>query len=683
MASRSLLPVAACLVLAVTLNSGSAHAQASGETRVKAATDASVVRGETYSRIMRAIMAARKGENRAAAAEIRKAVQLLPNSSQVRLQGADILYRMGRRSEAIQLAEEALALAPQNPDVLTFLGDRAAETAFVSREGDARASAEAVAYYDQLVELGVESDEMLGKLATLRLETGDRPGAIDAARRLVTRRPGDRRAAGSLAQLLLEEQRDAEALDVVLVYLTRHPEQGMMLRLADELARRLDAWERIDETFSVVPALRDRPNAVQGLWGEGLLYLGRIPEATGLLESAVEADHSNVGARFNLGRAYHVLGRYADAAALFSELAGEVEGVPSAQARRLLGETQNDQGDARSARVSFIEALELLQGDVDERLSGMRDELRKRVVAIDLAAGALEAARERLDEIEEPDEAEVMELRARLALIDEDSADVRSAVRRLQALDRDGAAALIEGELLARAGKWGKAADRFDAAVTALGGWVRVRIADLYVELGRTDEGLAVYERWIEVEPRSAEAHYYLGAFLFRLERTEEAERAMRTVLEIDAEHAPALNFLGYSYAERSTRLDEALDLVQRALLQDAWSGAYLDSLGWVYFQLGRYSDAREPLERAAREHPRDSTVLEHLGDVYDRLGEAELALAAWLRALESEPEESDGLRKKIARRQRDSGVADQALVEEPAAEQRSDDDESAPPMRP
>jgi tetratricopeptide (TPR) repeat protein len=91
--------------------------------------------------------------------------------------------------------------------------------------------------------------------------------------------------------------------------------------------------------------------------------------------------------------------------------------------------------------------------------------------------------------------------------------------------------------------------------------------------------------------------------------------------------------------------------LIRGALLIDPWNGAYLDSLGWVYLKLGRLSDARDPLERAAREFPKDATVLEHLGDFYDRTGDAARARTYWRRALEALPETAgarDALQRKI-----------------------------------
>ena len=130
--------------------------------------------------------------------------------------------------------------------------------------------------------------------------------------------------------------------------------------------------------------------------------------------------------------------------------------------------------------------------------------------------------------------------------------------------------------------------------------------------------------------------------------RRSRIKRLLREAFRLDPDHAPALNFLGYSLAERSLRLDEALALIQRALTLDGSNGAYLDSLGWVYYQMGRYLEARDPLERAAREYPHDGTVLEHLGDLYMKIGEVDMALAAWGRALVAGPEDETALRMKV-----------------------------------
>ena len=88
------------------------------------------------------------------------------------------------------------------------------------------------------------------------------------------------------------------------------------------------------------------------------------------------------------------------------------------------------------------------------------------------------------------------------------------------------------------------------------------------------------------------------------------------------AEVATALNNLGYFLTERKDRLDEALSLIQRAVNIDPTNGSFLDSLGWLYFQMGKLPEAKRYLEQAAVYEHQSSTIREHLGDLYHKLGE-------------------------------------------------------------
>jgi tetratricopeptide (TPR) repeat protein len=232
----------------------------------------------------------------------------------------------------------------------------------------------------------------------------------------------------------------------------------------------------------------------------------------------------------------------------------------------------------------------------------------------------------------------------------EDWDEARRLGRHMAEFDEGGIGLLLEAEALLRQGKATRAAARFEEAIEALGPRARPRVAGLYRELGDPEQGLTVLRDWAENQADVADARFHLGAYLYEMDRVEESERELREALRLDPHHDRALNYLGYSLAERKIRLDEALRLIERALEIDAWNGAYLDSLGWVYFQMGRYESARPPLERAARELPRDATVLEHLGDLYHALGDLEGAVTAWNRALESGTVDGESLRVKIRR---------------------------------
>jgi predicted Zn-dependent protease len=86
--------------------------------------------------------------------------------------------------------------------------------------------------------------------------------------------------------------------------------------------------------------------------------------------------------------------------------------------------------------------------------------------------------------------------------------------------------------------------------------------------------------------------------------------------------------------ADRNVRLSEALDMVQKAVELEPGNGAYLDSLGWVFFRMNRLDDAAEQLRRSLERGSRDPTVHDHLGDVYNGQNKLKDAIAQWERAI-------------------------------------------------
>jgi tetratricopeptide (TPR) repeat protein len=130
------------------------------------------------------------------------------------------------------------------------------------------------------------------------------------------------------------------------------------------------------------------------------------------------------------------------------------------------------------------------------------------------------------------------------------------------------------------------------------------------------------------------------------------AEADFRAALVLRPDHPQVLNFLGYSLVERGEKLDEALGMIETAAAARPDNGAIVDSLGWVYFQLGRYDEAVVHMERAASLEAVDAVINDHLGDVYWALGRESEARFQWHRALSFNPEEEEviRIRDKLAR---------------------------------
>ena len=132
---------------------------------------------------------------------------------------------------------------------------------------------------------------------------------------------------------------------------------------------------------------------------------------------------------------------------------------------------------------------------------------------------------------------------------------------------------------------------------------------------------------------------YYRGIALERTGDWTAAESDFREALSLSPEHPLVLNYLGYSYIDRGENLDEAVDMVRRAVQQRPDDGYIVDSLGWAYYRLGRFDEAVEQLERAVTLRPADAVINDHLGDAYWKVGRKLEATFQWAHARDSEPE--------------------------------------------
>jgi len=158
--------------------------------------------------------------------------------------------------------------------------------------------------------------------------------------------------------------------------------------------------------------------------------------------------------------------------------------------------------------------------------------------------------------------------------------------------------------------------------------------ARILTELGQLQAAEQVADQGLERAPGHVELLYTRA--LIRDQRGEEAgmEADIRRIIKQRPDEARAYNFLGFSLADRGVRLDEALDLVQRANELEPDQGYIIDSLGWVHYRMGHLARAERYLRRALELTPDDPEILSHLGEVLKARGRSDEARAAWRRAL-------------------------------------------------
>ena len=164
-----------------------------------------------------------------------------------------------------------------------------------------------------------------------------------------------------------------------------------------------------------------------------------------------------------------------------------------------------------------------------------------------------------------------------------------------------------------------KAVERFHAYVIGHpeNGYLLKELGDLYRRDKQYARARDSYLRAIETGFDSAYLHRNLAIAYERLDEEEQAELHFKSALARDPDDPFTLNYLGYWWAESGRHLTQAVELIEQAVRLRPDSGFFVDSLGWVHYQLGNYQLAVEFLEKATILEPEDAVIIAHLGDAY------------------------------------------------------------------
>ena len=162
------------------------------------------------------------------------------------------------------------------------------------------------------------------------------------------------------------------------------------------------------------------------------------------------------------------------------------------------------------------------------------------------------------------------------------------------------------------------------------------------------------FQEGVQHDPTNADLHFNLGTVYDKLDRFDDVVQEMERTLTLEPEHADALNYLGYSYADRGVQVEEALKLTQRAVELKPNNGYYIDSLGWALFKVGRSEEALATINRALLLVSDDPVIFEHLGEIHLQRQELEKAQKAWKRSIEL-----DSSNERLIDRFRDQGFGE------------------------
>ncbi len=578
--------------------------------------------------------------------EYRLAIEADPSSEFLTSGLAELYVKTGRIRDAVMEAQDIIKRDPNNLEAHKLLGRIYLRSLgdMPGGNGSDNVLKLAIEQYEQIVKIepnSVDNHLLLGRLYRLNNDLQKSESELKTA---VNLDPSSEEAVTTLAILYTDEGDTAHALQV----LSSVPDAGRSAKLYSALGstyeQRKEYKKAIDAFKKAIQLDRDNLDAIRGL-AENLmndgqtdaaleqykviadanpedaqtyLRIGEIYRRQGkydqALESLKKADTmvpDSLEVPYNMAAVYQAQGRYDEALKLLQDLVKKTEKP----------DTSYSQAD-RNNRAIFVERLGMVYRD-QENYPAAVETFRKM-----LTLGDENAKRGYQDIIDTYRESKQWA---------QATATAREAV---QKLPNDREVRMVLDAQLADTGE----ADKALADVRSmLNGKPEDR--EIYITLAQMNTRL---KRWSDAEEALNRAEslsttaedkeyvYFLrGSTYEREKKYDEAEAEFKKVLSIHPQSAVVLNYLGYMNADRGVRLDESLNYIKQAVNLDPANGAYLDSLGWAYFRLGKYDLAEENLTRASSHMGKDPTVQEHLGDLYQKTGRLKLAAAHWERAIE------------------------------------------------
>jgi tetratricopeptide (TPR) repeat protein len=609
---------------------------------------AKLLEGQRYFEGVRSGTLTVEGLRRAQAA-FQQAAELEPTLSEARAALAETFLII---NDLKQAESEGLAAVRANND--SYGAHRTLARVYTLQSGLAdksinrAATDKAVAEWREVIRVHPNDAEAYALLAEFYVATGREKEAVEALRRWTTlpasmegrfyqvvtqgRELSPDAANARLGEVLLGAGQTAEAVAAIRRAMAIEPENPRYLQLLGEAFEAGGSADQgvIEELKRIVAQNPSNVGAAQTL-ARAQARTGKVDDAIATLKGSIGAvkpggDVEKLQLQLALAKVYEDASRFGDAVGVYEELltSRNIKDQPLANDRERrfavsvlleIAGLRQQAGQTEQALAAF-DRMRALLPDTDPTADIQKVEfLRangKRAEALQLARDARKRFPEDLRLLRQ--EAQTL---AEMGRTDEALALLRP---RLKGDASDFEEYLFIANVLMGAGKGTEA-----------------------VEAARKALSLASAE-----DPAQAtNALIMLSSAQERAGDTKGAEETLRQVLAKDANNPTALNNLGYFLTEHDQKLEEARDMIERAVRAEPQNPSFLDSLGWVNYKLGKLKEAERYLSDAARRNPTSATIQEHLGDLFKKLGQQEKAVASWRKALSLAAEAADTARIK------------------------------------
>ncbi|MGA3328444.1 MAG: tetratricopeptide repeat protein [Terriglobia bacterium] len=586
-----------------------------------------------------------------AVSEYKQAIAADPDSLFLRVELADLYGRTNHTDEAIQEAQAVLKQDPDYPDahrVLSRIYFHRLETTQGEHAADKENLAKAIEHLEALVRVAPSDTDSMLLLGRLYRANNQAAKAEEMYRKVLQTDPDSRVGLANLAEIYIQQSAFDQAIEV----LTKIPESDMDSQLLGMLGYAYSQSQHFDKAIDTYQkALEQDPknSTLRRYYAEALLSAGKSDAARRELQKVIESEPDD-------GTSYKRLATIDREEGRFDEARQELE-----KAKSLSPDDQEipyQQAQLESTVGNDDKAVEILKGLVKqserpggqytgqeannralflERLGSVYRDQQKFPQAMDTfqqiqALGPLQGPRAEMLIIET------------LRLQHQSDKAMAEADGAVKTYPKDQDLAILRATMLGERGHVDEAVAQMRTFLTQRSPdrAIYISIAQVYLQAKRFDDAEKAIQKALDLSPTPEDREYALfvqGSIFERQKKYDQAEQTFKKVLSVDPLNASASNYLGYMLADRGVRLEESVKYIQKALVLEPNNGAYLDSLGWAYFKMGRYDLAVTPLENAARLIQNDPTIHEHLGNVYLRQGKTARAQEEWQRALKEWPD--------------------------------------------
>jgi len=502
---------------------------------------------------------------------------------------------------------------------------------------------EALEAYRKALACDPQVDYVKEKIPILLLKMGEFAKASDWLAQAIKEQPENNTYRLLLANLYIQQERVEDAIVLYKEILAREPDnEAVQLRLA-LLYSHLQQFDTAEKIFQKILAKDAESYFTHLSYARLLKEMERYPDAAREYEKAFALNWSKDLA-FELGYFYVGQKMFNDALRIYTTI------------------TDNDQFDEQAALSRIQTLLDL--GRTDDALKELYSTrlFSKDQANIDLIISKVLLRVKKVSEARKiltrlVKENNSSEARYMLALIAYQEKDYKTSLAHLRHIDSESEefeeAVYLQTRIHQKMGNTEKAIKLLTSHTGADSNrnpLFYALLSSLYQAQGDNHAAMKVMETAVGVYPDNAQLLFEYGLILEKNGMGDQALSKMEKVLELQPDHAEALNYIGYTWADRNVNLDKALLYILKANSLKPESGFIIDSLGWVYYRLGNFEQAAEELEHSVELVPDDPHIYQHLGDVYRSLNKNSDALKAYKKAYQlfKDKKNKAGIKGKI-----------------------------------